>query len=353
MASAGSTTAMRLPMISIIVPCRNEERYIESCLDSIVATTYPSDKLEVIVADGQSDDRTREIVARYASRYRWIRIVDNPGRIAPTALNVGIAHARGELIVRMDAHAVYPPDYLSRLVAASDETGADNVGGRLVTLPADGSPMAHGIAIALSHPLGVGNAHFRIGARVRRWVDTVPFGCFRREVFSRVGLFDEELVRNQDDEFNFRLAREGGRVLLDPSIVAFYYARSSLRQVARMYYQYGYFKPLVARKVGRVMTARQLVPPAFVASVSTSAAAALAEPIAAVFFAALIGVYAAALLGGAAHAAYGAGVRCLIAVMAAFATLHASYGFGFLRGLWDLAVGRHRHTYAVTILSRS
>jgi hypothetical protein len=212
--------------------------------------------------------------------------------------------------------------------------------------------MAQAIAIALAHPFGVGNAHFRIGSRVRRWVDTVPFGCFRREVFSRVGLFDEELVRNQDDEFNFRLARQGGRVLLDPAIVAFYYARSSLRQVARMYYQYGYFKPLVARKVGRVMTARQLVPPAFVASIGTVGAAALLEPMAAVLFATIVGSYLAALVGGAAHATYGPGLRYLVGTLAAFATLHASYGFGFLRGLLHLAVGRHRSTSAETVLSR-
>ena len=347
---AGTT---RIPFVSVIVPCRNEEHYIERCLDSIAATTYPTDRLQVLVVDGRSDDRTREIGEAYASRFPWVRVVDNPGRTAPVALNVGIRDARGDLIVRMDAHAVYPPEYLSQLVATLYETGADNVGGRLVTLPADSSVMAQAIAIALSHPFGVGNAYFRIGARTRRWVDTVPFGCFRREVFARVGMFDEELVRNQDDEFNFRLARGGGRILLDPAIVAYYYARPALRHVARMFYQYGYFKPLVARKVGRVMTARQLVPPAFVASVSTTGAAALAEPAAAPLFAAILGTYAAALLGSAAHAAYTTGPRYAVALFAAFATLHASYGFGFLRGLWDLAVGRRRPgSGADTALSR-
>jgi GT2 family glycosyltransferase len=342
------------PLVSVIVPCRNEEHYIAQCLDSIVATTYPTERLEVLVADGRSDDRTREIAWSYAARYPWSRVLDNPGRTAPIALNVGIRDARGDLIVRMDAHAVYPPDYLAQLVAALQETGADNVGGRLVTLPADASAMARGISLALSHPFGVGNAYFRIGARSRRWVDTVPFGCFRREVFSRVGMFDEELVRNQDDEFNFRLVHRGGRVLLDPAIVAYYYARASLRQVARMYYQYGYFKPLVARKVGRVMTGRQLVPPAFVASLGTTGAATLAEPAAAPVFALLLASYGAALLGGTAHAAYGAGVRCGLAVLAAFATVHASYGFGFLRGLWDLSVGRRRSgAGADTVLSRT
>jgi GT2 family glycosyltransferase len=340
------------PFVSIIVPTRNEERYIEQCLDSIIATSYPTDRLEVIVADGRSDDRTRAIVQRYVERHSWIRLIDNPGRTAPAALNAGIRLASGDLIVRMDGHAMYPPHYLARLVAAIAETGADNVGGRLVTLPADSTPMARAIARALSHPFGVGNSHFRIGARKRRWVDTVPFGCFRREVFGRVGMFDEELVRNQDDEFNFRLTRRGGRVLLDPAIVAFYHARASLRQVARMYYQYGYFKPLVARKVGRIMTVRQLVPPAFVASVTTTGVGALLEPIAAILFTLVLGTYATALLGGAARAAYAEGLRFAIALLAVFATLHASYGIGFLRGAWDMLRGRRVSNDSSMTLSR-
>ena len=329
-------------MISVIVPCRDEERYIERCLDSIVATTYPIDRLEVFVVDGRSHDRTRALVAMYAARHAWIQLLDNPRGTAPAALNAGIRRSRGDLVVRMDAHAMYPPDYLSRLVTALHETGADNVGGRLVTVASGTSTTAHAIACALSHPLGVGNAHFRIGARRRKWVDTVPFGCYRRELFGRVGMFDEELVRNQDDEFNYRLARHGGRVLLDPGIVVRYYARATLRQLGRTYYQYGYFKPLVARKVGGVMTVRQIVPPALVASVSTTAAAAVADPGVAPLLGLVVGGYLTVLLAGGLRAAPGVGPRFLFALLAAFSTLHVSYGFGFLRGLWDLAVGHRR-----------
>ena len=335
-------TSLSQPTVSVIVPCRDEERYIEQCLDSIIATTYPRDRLEVFVVDGRSRDRTRELVAAYTERHDWIHLLDNPRRTASTALNIGIRRATGDLVVRMDAHAIYPPDYLSRLAAALQETGADNVGGCLITLPSGTSATARAIAHAVSHPLGVGNAHFRIGTRQRRWVDTVPFGCYRRTVFGHIGMFDEELVRNQDDEFNFRLARHGGRVLLDPAIVVRYYARATLRQLGRMYYQYGYFKPLVARKVGRVMTVRQIVPPAFVASMGTGAAAAVAEPAIAPLFAIALGGYFTALITAGLRAAPSAGPRFLVALLAAFVTLHASYGFGFLRGLWDLAVGR-RH----------
>lgn len=334
--------ATERPLVSVVVPCRNEEQHIAQCLDSIVASTYPADRLEVIVADGRSEDRTREIVADYSARYPWIRLLDNPKRIASTALNGGIRHASGDLIVRMDAHTIYPPDYLAQLVSAMEETGADNVGGRLVTLPANSGLMARAIARALSHPFGVGNARFRIGARTRRWVDTVPFGCFRRELFDRVGVFDEELIRNQDDEFNFRVVRRGGRILLDPSIVARYYARASLRQLARMYYQYGYFKPLVAVKVRRVMTVRQLVPPLFLGSLVGAGLTALVEPAALPVFSVVMASYAGSLIGGTVLAARGEGGRFALALLAAFATLHASYGVGFLRGVYDLAVRRRR-----------
>ncbi len=235
------------PRVSIVMPCRNEAAYIGPCLESVLATDYPLDRVEVLVADGRSDDGTREIVEGWAARHPCVRLLDNPARITPAALNMAIRAATGDVIIRMDAHGVYPRDYVSRLVDALQETGADNVGGVVVTLPADDTPVARGIALAFSHPLGVGNAYFRIGVAGPRWVDTVPFGCFRRELFERVGMFDEEMVRNQDDEFNLRVIGRGGRILLLPDVVSRYYARRSLGAVARMFYQYGYFKPLVAR----------------------------------------------------------------------------------------------------------
>jgi glycosyltransferase involved in cell wall biosynthesis len=336
-----------LPTVTVIVPTRNEERFLVKCLDSIVATDYPVDRLEVLVADGRSEDRTREIVAEYAARHPWIRLIDNPGRIAPTALNRGIAEARGDVIVRMDSHALYPTDYLRRLVSALLETGADNVGGCLVTLPVDDTPVARAIALGISHPFGVGNSYFRIGARTRRWVDTVPFGCFRRDVFDRVGTFDEELVRNQDDEFNFRIVRRGGRVLLDPTIVASYYARRSLGELSRMFYQYGYFKPLVARKVGRVMTLRQLVPAALLLFVALAVVVALVAPRAALPLGAVLAQYLAVLVFATVRAAHLYGPRTVLALFMIFPTIHACYGFGFLRGAWDVLRGHRRHPQSV------
>src|SRR5439155_16277637 len=233
-----------------------------------------------------------------------------------------------------DAHSVYPRDYVSRLVTALQETGADNVGGVVVTLPADDTATARAIALAFSHPLGVGNAYFRIGVAGPRWVDTVPFGCFRRELFERVGMFDEELVRNQDDEFNLRVIGRGGRILLLPDVVSRYYARRSLGAVARMFYQYGYFKPLVARKAERIMT-RQLVPPLFVLSLTATAVLGIWVPAARAALAVIAGTYAALLLTGAALAVRKHGFRCAAALAAVFAVMHVCYGVGYLRGIVD------------------
>lgn len=339
--------------VSLILPCRNEEHHIESCLDSLIATHYPHDDLELLVVDGQSDDRTREIVARRARVHPWIRLLDNPERIVPTALNLGVRAATGEIIMRVDAHALYPPEYVPRLVAALLETGADNVGGRVITLPANESVTAQAIARALSHPFGVGNSWFRLagdGPAEMREVDTVPFGCWRREVFTHIGGFDEELVRNQDDEFNYRLRRAGGRVVLVPDVVAYYYARASRRQLARMLYQYGYFKPLVARKVGAVVTMRQLVPPVFVSAMAMGALVAPFWRSSAVAWLGALALYVAVVMGCALHAARG--LREAIALATTFPLLHVPYGYGFLLGLWHLVTRRTWHKPSAIPLTR-
>ena len=249
-----------------MVPCFNEANNIRSCLDSVVANDYPKDQLEVLVVDGQSNDGTREIILEFAKRHSWIRILDNVHRITPSAMNIGIQAAKGEILMRMDAHTEYPSNYISGLVVWLLKSKADNVGGTSIVRPANSGAKAQAIAYALSHPWGVGNSHFRIGASEPKWVDTVPFGCYWREVFDRIGYYNEALLRNQDDELNHRLIKLGGRILLVPEIVSFYTARESLSKLWTMFYQYGYFKPLAARAVGGVMTARQLIPSLFLLS---------------------------------------------------------------------------------------
>lgn len=321
-------------LVSVVVPCRNERRYIGPCLDSILATTYPKHRLEIFVVDGQSDDGTTEVVEAYVRRGEPIRLVSNPRRIVPTALNLGISLSAGDVVLRMDAHNEYPVDYIPSLVSWLERTGADNVGGAWVTRPGAETPMARAIAVALSHPFGVGNAAYRFGTATPVAVDTVPFGCFRRDVFQRVGLFDEELIRNQDDEFNARLIRAGGTILLVPGVVSYYHARTTLSQLARMNYQYGSFKPLAARKVGRVMTLRQLAPAMLVLSVLGGVLLAAWPPIGPRLAALPLAGYLLATVYASMSLTRRHGVRCAALLLAIFPVLHFSYGFGFLRGLF-------------------
>ena len=216
------------PLVSVIVPCRNEQAFIERSLDSILGSDYP--RLEVIVADGMSTDRTREFLGDRAARDPRLRVIDNPERITPVALNRAIAASAGEVVVRFDAHAVMPADYIRRLVELLYSSGAQNAGGSIRTLPQSRGPFAGPIAAALSSRFGVGNSGFRTrhAQKGPRQADTVFGGCWRREVFHLLGGFNEQLARGQDLEFNLRLRRAGGKIVLDPEIVCDYYARSDL-----------------------------------------------------------------------------------------------------------------------------
>jgi GT2 family glycosyltransferase len=255
-------------------------------------------------------------------------------------MNIGITAARGDIVVRMDAHVEYPTNYIAVLVRQLEESGADNVGGVCQTCPASDAPLARAIAVGMSHPLGVGNSYFRIGTTEPRWVDTVPFGCYRRDVFERIGLFDEELVRNQDDELNLRLIRDGGKILLVPDVVSRYYARDSLTKLWRMYFQYGYFKPLVVRKIGRVMTLRQVVPSLFVTSLAVFGIAAFWSVWAMCLFAFLLGSYWLAITAVVLSALPRNGLACSLCLFVVFPTLHFSYGIGFLRGMFQFLLLR-------------
>ena len=326
-------TTTEPPLVSVIVPCRNEAAYIRACLDSILAGDYPEHRLEMLVVDGLSDDGTRGVVEAYVRRDPRVRLLDNPRQITSAGLNLGVRSAQGSVIVVLGAHSVYPATYISELVFSLSWTGADAVGGVCATRPGGATVTARAIAAALSHPFGVGNSHFRIGTSKPRWVDTVPFGCYRRDVFDRVGLFDEDLTRNQDDEFNLRLVKHGGRLLLVPHVVTRYYARASLGKLWQMFQQYGFFKPLVARKLGQVMTVRQLVPALFLAGVAVTGILSLWWSLPRLVLGLAIGSYVVADLACAASVGARLGWRVGLAVTYVFPTLHLAYGLGFLRGV--------------------
>jgi len=252
------------PLVSVIIPCYNEEQFIRPLLTNILEQDYPADRLEIFIVDGMSTDRTPEIISGFHRQYPNIQWIQNEKRFVPFALNLGIRQSRGEVIVRMDAHCVYPENYIRALVGHLYKLKADNVGGTWLTKPSGNSVKAHAIAQALSSSFGVGNSMYRLGVNKIRKADTVPFGCFHRSLFDRIGFFDEELLRNQDDEFNARIIENGGSIYLVPDVVITYYARPRVSSLMRMFFQYAFFKPLVNRKLNKPATLRQFVPPVFV-----------------------------------------------------------------------------------------
>lgn len=255
---------MNEPLVSILIPCLNEEKYIGKVLDSVIAQSIGMERLDIIVLDGMSKDKTKEIVEEYGKRYSNIRCIANPGKTAPHALNIGIENAKGDVVVRMDAHSIYPKNYVEVLVNELVRLNADNVGAACITLPGNDSDVALAIATAMAHKFGVGDSDFRVSRGVTKEVDTVPFGCYRRDVFERIGNFDTDLTRNQDDEFNARLIENGGKIYLIGGLEIQYFARENFRKLAKMYYQYGLFKPLVNKKRKHPATLRQFAPPLFV-----------------------------------------------------------------------------------------
>jgi cellulose synthase/poly-beta-1,6-N-acetylglucosamine synthase-like glycosyltransferase len=249
--------------VSIVFPIRNESAYIEKSLCAILSQDYPPHYMEILIADGMSTDNTREIISNIANQHPKypIRVLDNPGKFVPTGLNLAIQRARGEILIRVDGHTVISPDYVSQCVAALHRSGADNVGGRMNAL---GSNLfGKVVALATSTSFGIGGGRFHLSDQ-EEWVDTVYMGAWPRQVFERIGLFDEELVRDQDDEFNYRLRAEGGKILLSPKIKSEYTVRSSPSSLWHQYFQYGYWKVRVLQKHPRQMSLRQFVPPVFV-----------------------------------------------------------------------------------------
>ena len=324
--------------VSIIIPCRNEEKFIGECFNSILEQDYPKESLEILVADGMSTDKTRDILKTYANKYSFIHWFENPKKFVPEALNIMISLAKGEVIIRMDAHNEYPKNYISKCIQYLYEYKVDNIGGIWLTLPGAETIIAKAIALALSSGFGVGNALFRIGVKEPTYVDTVPFGCYRKEVFNKIGLFDEDLIRNQDDEFNARLIKNGGKILLAPDIISCYYARETYGKLWRMYYQYGYFKPLVATKIKSIFTLRQLIPVILVGSLIILSLAEFFSKYIFLLFLIEVITYIVANFIFSFLLAIKNGLMLLQSLMVSFMVLHFSYGIGYLKGILDFGV---------------
>ena len=325
---------MLLPEISVILPVRNEERYIENCVASIFDQDYPVDKMEVLFVDGCSEDRTVELLRTMQRQHPQIRVLQNPNRTVPYAMNIGIRESKAPVIVRLDAHAEYPADYIRLSVETLLERDCENAGGIFDTRGR--GFMGEAIAAMLKTPFGVGNASYRLTDQ-EGYVDTVPFGCFRRELFERIGGFDERLTRNQDNELNFRIRKTGGKIWLNPKIRVLYYCRDTIRGIMRMGYMNGKWNVITMALVPGSMGVRHFVPLAFVlCTIAGLAGTLLGNPVIAGLFALMWGAYL--LLDGfyAWTIAGEKGLRFLPVELILFPAFHFAYGTGSLAGLMAL-----------------
>lgn len=322
-------------MVSLVCPVYNEERYIGRFIDSILRQDLPEGQMEVLFVDGMSSDRTRSIIQEAIKAHPFISLTDNPHRTSPYALNIGIQAAHGDYIVRMDAHAEYPTDYLSSLLRYKEELPrAENVGGVCITLPTNDSTKAVAISKVLSSPFGMGNSYFRTGTDNIREVDTVPFGCFSRDLFSRIGYFDTSLIRNQDDEFNGRIINSGGKIYLIPSIRIKYYARDTIAKTRRMFYQYGLYKPLVNKKLGAPATIRQFFPLLFLLGLTVGGVLSIFfEPVRYIYLAVIALYLFIGLVLGSMSAIRTDRPLLILYMPWVFLNVHLSYGWGYLMGI--------------------
>lgn len=321
-------------MLSVICPIYNEEKYIANCIESILLQDYPKDDLEVLFVDGMSKDRTREIVAEYTRKYPFIRLIDNPEKIVPYAMNYGIRDSKGEVIIRLDAHATYEKNYFSALVRRLNELGADNVGSVCKTDVLNKMPKTLAIREVLSNKFGVGNSVFRTGIDKVMEVDTVPFGCWRRDVFDKYGLYDLRLVRNQDIELNKRILRGGGKIFIVPDTYCTYLARETFKGLAKNNYGNGKWNILTVHYTKQVnsLSIRHFIPLAFVLSL-------ILPVIASIFYLPLIALAALSLIAyvlllGLISIKLSFSKKLnFFYLLASFLVLHLSYGWGSLVGI--------------------
>jgi len=332
--------------VSVVMPVFNEEKYIAKCIDSLLLQDYPMEDMEWIFIDGRSKDRTVEIIKGYAEKYpELIRIYDNPDKIVPFAMNIGISNSRGKYIVRLDAHADYAADYISKCVYYLDNTDADNVGG--VAETKSNGFVGNAIAKMLSSKFGVGNSQFRTNGE-SGYVDTVPFGAFRREVFSKYGGYDERLVRNQDNEMNYRIRKNGGKIYLANDIKLSYYCRDTIKGIASMANKNGMWNIITMNLCPGSMGIRHFIPLAFVVSIIgmilLSVCGFIILPMVGWIMSAIFG--AEMLLYICMDALFSiklsGSFKEFLLLMILFPIFHIAYGLGSIKGIFKLLNKKYR-----------
>ncbi|MDQ6653239.1 MAG: glycosyltransferase family 2 protein [Acidobacteriota bacterium] len=324
--------------VSVVIPCYNEERFIGKSLHNL-ADQYDHDRYQIIIVDGLSEDRTREVIAEFRRSRPDVNVmlIDNPARSIPTALNLGIRKAEGEIIARLDAHAVASPGYIRHSVEVLRQDGIGVVGMPCQVCPGAETLMAKAIAMAVSHPFGIGDAKYRLrkGAAQQEAVDTVAFACFKKELWREIGGFDEKLLTNEDYEFNYRIRLLGKTVLLDRSEHCDYFARTTLKELFLQYSRYGIWKARMILRHPRSIKWRHTIAPLFVASLPILLFAGfwlrpawwllLAEIVAYLFLALVFAVDLARKAKG--------GFRLMLSMPLVFCTIHLTWGGSFLLGL--------------------
>lgn len=325
------------PFISIIIPCRNEEIYIAECLDSVTASDYPAELMEILVIDGMSNDNTRFIAEKFVAGNPNIQVFENPDKTAPYAMNLGIDRAKGDLLFIISAHAGYPDDYFTNLVSCMKRMDADVAGGVMITDVKNKNPKTRSIRSILSSPLGVGNAWFRTGIKKIKEVDTVPFGCYRKSVFEKFGRYNTRLTRNQDIELNKRIRQQGGKIYLVPDIYCIYFARETFSEVAYNNYRNGHWNILTVyiTKTFSSLSWRHFVPLALILSLLAPIIASLFRIPGIAWLSLLVLVIYQVFIVIAVLKAKNS-ENSFIYLWWGFMTLHFSYGFGSLTGIFRI-----------------
>ncbi|HTA84377.1 MAG TPA: glycosyltransferase family 2 protein [Bacteroidia bacterium] len=313
-----------MAFVSIIIPCRNEEKFIREVLMNLISQDYDKDKMEILIADAMSSDNTRNIIAEFTKQYNFIRVLDNPKGFTPVALNIAIKASKGDPIIRIDAHTKYADDYVSKILETFKATGSDIVGGPM--RPVGNNTLQLAIASATSASFGIGDSRFHNEA-YKGYVDSVYLGAWKRKVFEDVGYFDENLVRNQDDEFHYRAKSLGKKIYLNPEIRSWYYPRADFASLIKQYFQYGLYKPYVLKKIKSEVKLRHLIPIMFVLYL-------LSLPLSAFCIYWLIPFALYLILDMVFSITANGGFKVKALSLCVFPLIHLSYGTGFLLGLF-------------------